>query len=188
MKNNERDERKTRKVLVPLATLAVAAAVAVGSGATWTSTSTSKMTVNAGSIIHSNDHGGMTLKITGLLPGHKASGTVTIKNTGDSDATLTMVRTQAANALGSNLTLSITEVTTPATTPVPATFPSLADPTVVSLDDTFTAGESHTYTFEVELNANTPESEQGKSASATYTFKTADKNTNATADWLAGIL
>ena len=78
MKNNERDERKTRKVLVPLATLAVAAAVAVGSGATFTSQTGITASVTAGKLLHSNNKNGQTLTVTKLKPGDQATGTVTL--------------------------------------------------------------------------------------------------------------
>ena len=93
MKNNERDERKTRKVLVPLATLAVAAAVAVGSGADWNSQSVNHVSVKAGTIVHVNNHENGTLSITRLKPGGTATGTVRIleDNANDLDADLTLV-------------------------------------------------------------------------------------------------
>ena len=93
MKNNERDERKTRKVLVPLATLTVAAAVAVGSGATFTSSSKITADITAGQIIADNDHEDGTLTITKLKPGDKASGTVQLtRGTGsDLNGVLTVV-------------------------------------------------------------------------------------------------
>jgi spore coat-associated protein N len=38
------DQNRSRKILIPLATMSVAAAVVIGSGATWTSTSHSSIT------------------------------------------------------------------------------------------------------------------------------------------------
>src|SRR4051794_37485049 len=92
MNNTEREDRKKRKILVPLVTLTVAAAVAVGSGATFTSTSKVHATVTAGKLIASNDHDKGTLAITKLKPGDKATGTVTLTEgaTSDLDSTLSV--------------------------------------------------------------------------------------------------
>ena len=183
MKNNERDERKTRKVLVPLATLAVAAAVAVGSGATWTSTTTNDVSVTAGSIIHSNNHDGFTLEVTKLLPGKTASGTVTIKNVGDLDSVLTLERTDATNGFTSgNLQLTISEVGTPDVAKVgPGEFPVGPQGATTPLDGTFTQNEKHTYRIDITLLdvAATTNDDQGKAASAAFEFKTVPVDSNA---------
>lgn len=76
MKNEQRDERKSRKILVPLATLAIASAVAVGSGADFTSTSQITADITAGKIVADNNKDTGTLTITELKPGDAASGTV----------------------------------------------------------------------------------------------------------------
>jgi spore coat-associated protein N len=85
MNNTEREDRKKRKILVPLVTLTVAAAVAVGSGATFTSTSKVHASVTAGKLIAANDHDKGTLAITKLKPGDKATGTVTLTEDANSD-------------------------------------------------------------------------------------------------------
>lgn len=83
----------TRKLLVPLATMAVAAAVTVGSGATWTSTTTSTTSVTAGALSSSNDSDAKTLTIGNMKPGDVLTGSVTISNTGSVDAKLAMQET-----------------------------------------------------------------------------------------------
>ena len=87
MKSNE---RKTRKVLVPLATLAVAAAVAVGSGATFTSTSHSKIVVTSGKVVHSNTSG------NDITLGNPVDASTTLST--DDETTITFVVSLSANA------------------------------------------------------------------------------------------
>ena len=85
MKNNERDERKTRKALVPLATLAVAAAVAVGSGATWTTSSTNHVSITSGNLLNENLDDGATMTVGQLKPGVTKSAKLTIDEGDDND-------------------------------------------------------------------------------------------------------
>ena len=178
MKNNERDERKTRKVLVPLATLAVAAAVAVGSGATFTSTSHSKIVVTSGKVVHSNTSGNdITLNVTQLVPAKSASGTLTITNDGDVPSVLTLERTAASSGF-TNLTLAIDEVLSTGTNMVvgETPFPNAAG-SPQDLDSDFQVGESHEYRFTVSLPTAAGNEDQGKTAKATFEFVTTQQDT-----------
>jgi hypothetical protein len=57
-------DNRSRKILIPLATMAVAAAVVVGSGATWTSKSQSSVEVTSGTLLHSNTADGLKLTVS----------------------------------------------------------------------------------------------------------------------------
>jgi len=172
------------KVLVPLATMAVAVAVTVGSGATWTSSTGINSSVKAGSIITTNSHGGASLNIAGMQPGDVQSGSLAITNTGDLHAKLVLAQQPGASnpfADPANLTLQITDET--ATTIWSGNFAAL---TSQDLDTDLTPGEVHTYTFTVTLSPSTPGTEQGKSASAAFTFTSTPVNGQAPSNnnWL----
>jgi hypothetical protein len=91
------DQNRSRKILVPLATMAVAAAVVVGSGATWTSESSSTVSVTSGNILHGNDHDLKTLTVSNMKPGDVYSGTVTITNKGTLSSRLQITETASPN-------------------------------------------------------------------------------------------
>jgi spore coat-associated protein N len=93
-----------RKVVGALFVLMLAAMMAVASGASFTSTS-----ANAGNIVaagvmsHSNSkNGGAILDVSGLVPGHSDSGTVTLTNTGDADGVFTLTKSNVVNSDGTN--------------------------------------------------------------------------------------
>jgi hypothetical protein len=155
------------KLLVPLATMAVAAAVTVGSGATWTSSTGINSSVKAGSILTTNSRGGLTLDISRLEPGDTQTGSVQITHSGDMDAKLVLSQTSGTNgfALPSYVTLAITEGTT---TIWSGDFASMS--TSQDLDTSFVPNETHTYTFTVTLSASTPDDQQGKQANAAFAF------------------
>jgi spore coat-associated protein N len=86
-------ENSSRKILIPLATMAVAATVVVGSGATWTSQSHSSITAASGNIEHANNQDKATLEITNLKPGDVSTGKLTILNDGSIDSKLAVSAT-----------------------------------------------------------------------------------------------
>ena len=81
-------DNRSRKILIPLATMAVAATVVVGSGATWTSQSHSSITAASGNIKHTNNQHNATLEIKNLKPGDTSTGSLTILNDGSIDSKL----------------------------------------------------------------------------------------------------
>jgi hypothetical protein len=95
------------KLLVPLATMAVAAAVTVGSGADWSSSTISTTEVVGG--ILSQENGDLALNVTGIKPGDLLTGTVTITNTGNMPAKLSLEETAHATVFNpsSDLTLTV---------------------------------------------------------------------------------
>jgi hypothetical protein len=112
-----------RKLVGALFVLMLAAMMAVASGASFTSTSANVGNiVTAGTLEHSNVTGNADhtiLNVDDLMPGHSATGTVTLKNTGDGDGLLTLdkshlVNTPATPAFSSKLNLRIEDVTNPA--------------------------------------------------------------------------
>ena len=182
MKNNERDERKTRKVLVPLATLAVAAAVAVGSGATWTSSTSSSVKVSAGHILHTNSEKNATLTVSNLKPGDEASGSLTITNTGSIDSKLSITESAPTNGFFSNasnvsdLHLKIyrdgTEVYNGDFGEMTAGPNDITLGNPVDASTTLSTDDETTITFVVSLSANANDLDQKAKAGATYTFST----------------
>src|SRR4051794_14041556 len=90
--STKKSSNKKSRLLVPLATLAVAAAVVVGSGADWSSSTDSSISVESGEIVHTNSRDDATLTITDLLPGESASGSLTITNTGSTTSVLDVAR------------------------------------------------------------------------------------------------
>jgi hypothetical protein len=88
---------RSRKILVPIATMAVAATVVVGSGATWTSQSHSSITAASGNIHHTNSQNNATLEIKNLKPGDTSTGSLTILNDGSIDSKLALTSTGATD-------------------------------------------------------------------------------------------
>lgn len=159
----------SKKVLVPLATLAAAGAIAVGSGATFTSQSSNTISaVTSGTLSQSNSKdGGAVFDLANMKPGDTLNGSLTLTNTGSLPATFSLTETASANAFtGSNLTLAITNTTTGASV-YNGTFGGLVDGTKTDLG-VVQAGVANTYKFTVKLAAGTPNADQGKTASASY--------------------
>lgn len=160
------------KVLVPLATLLVAGAVAVGSGASFTSQSAHTVSVTSGTLSHANDHKGGTLEISNIKPGDTKTGTLTIKNDGSLDSTLSLKESASTTGFTAGaLKLKITKAG--------ATTPALFDGNFGDLSKTaaldlgaLDVGKSTTVNFEVSMPQEADNANQGKAASATYTYVT----------------
>jgi spore coat-associated protein N len=176
-----------RKVLVPLATLLVAGAVAVGSGATWTADSSSAVSATAGNLVHVNNHDNATLTVTNLKPGATETGSLTIKNTGSLDSTLTLEPTVVSDAFkAGDVTLTIKAVHSGAATQVySGNFAGLtAVKTVGTLDAEATA-DTITVEFTVAMADNADEITQGKSAKVDLEFVTTQTNGDESgASWI----
>ncbi|MBD8608868.1 hypothetical protein IFT73_18580, partial [Aeromicrobium sp. CFBP 8757] len=88
---------KTKKILLPLATLVAAGAIAVGSGATFTSTSANTISsVTSGTLTQSNSKANAAIfNLTNIKPGDVVNGSLTIKNTGSLPATFSLTETSS---------------------------------------------------------------------------------------------
>ncbi|MEH3032668.1 MAG: TasA family protein [Aeromicrobium erythreum] len=160
---------KTKKILVPLATLAAGAAIAIGSGATFTSTTANTISsVTSGTLTHTNSKDGKAiLTLKDIKPGDVVNGSVVITNTGSLPADFSLTETSSTNGFTDpNLTLTITDTTTN-TKIYSGNFGGLADGTKNALGS-FPAGAAHTYVFSVKLADDAPNSQQNKTATAAY--------------------
>ena len=161
--------KNTRKLLVPLATLAAAAAVAVGSGATFTSTSGNTISaVTAGTLTHSNSKADQAIfNLSNMKPGDVLNGSLTLTNTGSLPAAFSLTEVSSTNGFaGADLTLDIIDTTT-STTVYSGTFGGLADGAKNELG-TWAPNSAHTFKFVVKLIQDAPNADQGKSANAVY--------------------
>ncbi|NYG56653.1 TasA family protein [Nocardioides perillae] len=155
--------RRSRKVLVPLATLMAAGAVAVGSGATFTSTTASTTSVASGSVTHANDV--TKLDIANIKPGDTITGSVVITNTGTLPSTLTLQETGDATTFnGADLELSLTQG---GTSLYDGSFGALDNATKLALG-ALPVGGSTTVTWTVTLVESADNLNEGKTASASY--------------------
>lgn len=160
---------KTRKLLVPLATLVAAGAIAVGSGATFTSTSGNTISaVTAGTLSQSNSKADQAIfNLSNLKPGDTVNGSLTLTNTGSLPAAFSLTEVSSANGFsGSNLSLAIVDTTTGSTV-YSGTFGGLTDGAKNELG-TWAPGAAHAFKFTVRLSADTLDADQGKSANATF--------------------
>ena len=164
-------QNKTKKILVPLATLVAAGAVAVGSGATFDSTTGNTISaVTAGTLTHSNSKADQAIfNLSNMKPGDTLNGSLTLTNTGSLSAAFSLTEVSSANGFtGANLTLDILDVTAN-TTVYSGTFGGLADGAKQTLG-TWAAGATHNFKFVVKLDSNTPNADQGKTANAVYSW------------------
>ena len=160
---------KSRKVLVPLATVLAAGAVAVGSGATFSSTSGNTISaVTSGTLTQSNSKANAAIfNLADMKPGDTLNGTLTITNTGSLPATFSLTEVSSANGFtGENLKLTITNTTTNAQV-YSGTFGGLEDGAAEDLG-VIQNGVANNFRFTVVLDQNTPNGDQGKTASAVY--------------------
>ncbi len=169
--------KKSKKVLVPLATLAAAGAIAVGSGATFTSqTGNTVSAVTSGTLQQTNSKdGGAIFDLTNLKPGDTLNGNLTLTNTGSLPGAFSLTETSSSNAFsGDNLTLAITNTTTGATV-YSGTFGGLVDGTKTDIG-VIQPGVANTFKFTVKLATSTPNADQGKTASAVYQWDSVQLN------------
>ncbi len=168
---------RSKKFLVPLATLLAAGALAAGSGATFTSTSSNTISaVTTGTLDHTNSKkDAAVFSLTNMKPGDVVNGSLTLKNTGSLPATFSLSEVSSTNAFGAPapagsanyLQLSIKD--DKGATVYTGDFGGLADGVKQPLGD-WLAGETRVYTFSVKLSQDAPNTEQGKTASAAYTW------------------
>jgi hypothetical protein len=174
----------TKKVLVPLATAAMAGALAVGSGATFSSTTGNTASgVTTGSLTQSNSKANAAVfNLTNMKPGDSVSGTVVITNTGSLKAQMSLVEAAVANTTNpfssaALLQESIQDVTN-AAAPVSVYSGTFGAAGTVQLG-TWAAAEAHTYKVTVTLDSATTNTDQNKSAAATYTWNGTQESATA---------
>lgn len=157
-----------RKILVPLATLAVAGAVAVGSGASFTSTTASTAAVSSGVVSHSNDV--TSLAIENIKDGDTITGSVTVTNTGTLDSDLTLEAT-AADGTFVNPDLNL-QLLAGGVEIYNGPFQDVETAGVLDVARITSEGltESATVDFVVTLNELTDNTNENKAASASFTW------------------
>lgn len=167
---------RTKKILIPLATLTVAGAIAVGSGATFTSTTGNTISaVTTGSLAHTNSKDKAAIfNLPNMKPGDTVNGSLVITNTGTLPAKFSLTETESANAFGATtagenyLRLVITNVTTKAEV-YSGTFGGLKDGAKNALG-TIDPKVSNEFRFTVTLDQAAGNDQQGKTANAVYTW------------------
>lgn len=175
-------EKSSRMILVPLATMLVAGAVAVGSGATFSSESAHSTSVTSGVLKHANDRNGQTLTVANIKPGDVKSGTLTIRNDGTLDSTLTLEETaDSSTFVAGDLKLKIAQsgVTAPL---FDGNFGALVNGAKLDLG-ALPVGASTTVTYTVSMPLAADNANQGKSASAAFKYVTTQSGDNGTAGW-----
>ena len=160
----------SKKVLIPLATAAVAGALAVGSGADFSSTSgNTASTVTAGTLLQTNSKAGASiLNLSNMKPGDSVYGQVVITNTGTLGSIFSVTETDASSFTPGVLTEKIEDVTNASspTTVYSGVFGSAGTKAL----GTWAAGEARTYRVTVTLLSSATNTEQGKQASATFAW------------------
>lgn len=157
--------RRSRKLLVPLATLVAATGVAFASGANFTSATASNGLVASGTLTQTNSNS-VAFSRTNLKTGDVVTGEVTITNSGSLPAWFSISEAESANTFANQALLNLTikdgaaivydgELGAAGSKPVAAAF---------------AAGEARTFGFTVTLSATAGNVEQGRSAATTYTF------------------
>ncbi|KAA1379860.1 TasA family protein [Aeromicrobium fastidiosum] len=172
---------KTKKILLPLATLVAAGAIAVGSGATFTSTSANTISsVTSGTLTQSNSKANAAVfNLTNIKPGDVVNGSLTIKNTGSLPATFSLTETSSTNTFtASNLSMTITNATTNKVV-YTGTFGGLVDGTKNDLG-LVAPGVSNDFVFSVKLDQGTTNVDQGKTASAAYQWDSVQADATTT--------
>lgn len=157
--------RRSRKLLLPMATLLAAASIAIASGASFTSSSaTAASTYAAGTLTQSNSKQAQAVFTgTNLKPGDTITGTVTIANTGSLPAVFTLNEVAPTNGFVVPARLQMT-IAEDGEQIFAGTFGTVSP---IALGE-FAPGEERTYTYSTTLAADAPNAEQGRSATASY--------------------
>lgn len=161
--------KSRRKVLVPLATMAIAGAVAIGSGATFTSTTANTTSVTAGTLEHTNSQDKATLAVSNIKPGDVRTGTLTLTNDGSLDSTLSLQETADSSTFGAGaLQLKIQDG---AKVVYEGDFGGLDNTKKLDLGALPVKG-TKTLTFTVSMPQSAGDDNQGKTATASYQYVT----------------
>jgi hypothetical protein len=165
---------RSRKVLVPLATLAAATAVAVGSGATFTTQTHNTISgVTAGNLKQTNSKADAALfNLSNIKPGDTVTGAVTITNSGSLQQKLTLSEGSIADSFTTgDLKLTVTDLTDSRSV-YEGTFAGMGTKSLLADDGTavWGAGEAHAYRFVVTLASSAGNENQDKHAEAAFTW------------------
>ncbi|WP_330475469.1 TasA family protein [Terrabacter sp. C0L_2] len=160
----------SKKVLIPLATAALAGALAVGSGADFSSTSgNTASSVTAGTLTQSNSKAGASiLSLGNMKPGDSVYGQVVITNTGTLGSVFSVTETDTSTFSAGVLTQKIEDVTNSAS-PVTVYSGAFGGAGTKALGS-WAAGEARTYRVTVTLLSSATNTEQGKTASASFAW------------------
>jgi spore coat-associated protein N len=157
--------RRSRQLLLPLATLLAAGSIVIASGADFTSSSASAANTYAtGTLTHSNDRDGAVIfSGTGLKPGESVGGTAVIRNDGSLPAGFTLTEFDVASDFvdGSLLHLNVTE------DGVEIYDGALGAMPVLDLGE-FAPNDERTYLFTATLDSTAGNDEQGRTATVKY--------------------
>lgn len=165
---------RSRKILVPLATLAAATAVAVGSGATFTTQIHNTVSgVTAGNLKQTNSKADSALfNLSNIKPGDTVTGAVTITNSGSLAQKLTLSEGSIADGFTSgDLKLAVTDLRDNSTV-YDGNFGGLGTQSLLAKDGSavWTAGEAHSYSFVVTQVSSAGNENQNKHAEAAFTW------------------
>jgi spore coat-associated protein N len=166
--------KRSRKVLIPLATLAAATAVAVGSGATFTThTHNTVSGVTAGNLKQTNSKADSALfNLSNIKPGDTVTGAVVITNSGTLQQKLTLSEGEILDGFtAGDLKLSVTDLTDSRTV-YDGNFSGLGTKALLADDGTsvWAAGEAHNYRFVVTLASSAGNENQDKHAEASFSW------------------
>jgi spore coat-associated protein N len=161
--------RRSRRLLVPLATLAAAGALFVGSGADFSSTSqNSQNVVTSGTFDQLNSRNGEAIfSVANIKPGDSVTGSVEITNTGSLPAVFTVTE-DASNGFTDPAKLQMT-ITEDGASLYKGTFGGFDGRQL----GRFESEETRLYVYTVTLLDTAGNEERGKSADATYTWDAA---------------
>lgn len=164
---------RTRRLLVPVATLLAAASIAVASGATFSSSSANAASaVTSGTLTHSNSRANQAIfSATNIKPGDTVVGKVTITNTGTLPAKFSLHQAAANNGFVDKGMLGLKVVDESSNTErFAGTFgANFGNNGTVDLG-TWNPGEARTFRFEAKLDQNATNQEQNKTATATFSW------------------
>jgi hypothetical protein len=161
-----------KKVLVPLATAALAGALAIGSGADFASSSSNTASnVTAGTLTQDNSKAGASiLNLSNMKPGDSVYGQVTIKNTGSLPQIFSVTETDTNGFSAGVLSEKIEDVTVAASPSVVYSGAFGGAGTKALGSTAWAPNEAHTYRVTVTMAQSATNTEQGKSASATFAW------------------
>ena len=156
--------RRSRRLLVPLATLVAAGGIVAASGATFATSTASTGLAASGTLTQVNSNSVAFAK-SNLKPGDVVTGSVTITNKSSLPATFTLKEDEVTNTFApkSDLALKITNgatVVSDTTLGAAGTVPL----------GTWTPGEARTFTYTVTFAQSASNLQQGKTAETRYTF------------------
>ncbi len=162
--------RRSRRLLVPLATLVAAGGIVMASGATFATSTASTGLAASGTLTQVNSNS-VAFSKSNLKPGDTVTGSVTITNKSSLPAIFKLTEAEVGNTFSpkADVTLKIVQG---ATSTLPAT--TVSDTTLGAAGakalGTFGPDEVRTYTYTVTFAATANNLQQGKSAETKYTF------------------